>query len=177
MSNHDEHEVRESREITIDTLSSPPMRIPIAPLSRRIVAGGLDSFIILIIYSLVTVWQKLPALIPFDTYPSIAGLTLLATMTFLYYFILEGAFAATIGKSILKIRVLSNDGEACSFGASFTRNVLRFVDWLPMFYLVACVAIFVSQERRRVGDRVAGTVVSRTPEKDINPPPAPFLFH
>jgi uncharacterized RDD family membrane protein YckC len=37
--------------------------------------------------------------------------------------------------------------------------------------------MIVSSDRQRIGDLVARTIVTRAPEKDINAPPAPFLFH
>ena len=83
----------------------------------------------------------------------------------------------TIGKILVKLRVVETSGDPCSFGGSFKRNILRFVDWLPAFYILAAVLLFVSHERQRLGDMVAKTIVTTAPEKDINPPPAPFLFH
>lgn len=178
MSQHDEHEGHsDHKEISIETLSTPPLKIPPAPLSRRVIAGVIDSSIV------ASVW----ILLIFRTSGSIAILSLtdvsyltmvyLVTITFVYYFVLEGVFASTIGKSLLKLRVLGSDGEACSLRASFKRNALRFLDWLPFLYVVAGIAIAASRDRQRVGDMVAATIVTKAPEKDINPPPAPFLFH
>jgi len=75
------------------------------------------------------------------------------------------------------LRVVGKDGGPCSLDASLKRNLLRFLDWLPLFYIVAAICILASHDRRRLGDRVASTMVTKVPEKDINPPPAPFLFH
>jgi len=94
-----------------------------------------------------------------------------------YFSILEGAFGLTLGKYLLKLRVLTTEGDLCDFRAAFVRNALRFIDWLPFFYIVGTVSVLVSSKRQRIGDMVAHTIVSRAPERDINPPPAPFLFH
>lgn len=109
--------------------------------------------------------------------PSYPALSALAFLAFIYYFVQEWLFSATVGKSIVKLRIVDGNGDDCSFGASFKRNALRFVDWLPILYLVGAIAIMASVERQRVGDRLAGTFVTSRPEKDPNPPPAPFLFH
>ena len=82
-----------------------------------------------------------------------------------------------MGKFALRIRVTTLEGDPCSFGAAFVRNLVRFIDWLPMLYILGTVSVLMSAKRQRLGDRLAKTVVSPAPEKDINPPPAPFLFH
>ena len=109
--------------------------------------------------------------------PDMSITVYLVVLTFAYYFIMEGLFAATLGKSILKIRVLGSDGDPCSFAAAFIRNIIRFIDWLPLLYALGGLSVLASSKRQRLGDRIAKTVVSPTPEKDVNPPPAPFLFH
>ncbi len=177
MTHHEDHKGHsDHEEKTIETLSTPPIQIPPASLSRRITAGIVDSLVITLAYvALIFVGQGA------STFSSIslnlATSVYLIVITFAYYFVLEGTFASTVGKSLLKLRVLGKDGDPCSFRASFQRNILRFIDWLPVLYLVAAFTILTSRDRQRVGDRVAATVVTRAAEKDINPPPAPFLFH
>jgi uncharacterized RDD family membrane protein YckC len=167
---HDEH-----KEITIETLSTPPVKIRPAPLAKRFAAGMLDSLIIgSAWFALVLATGSGPSLVAFLT-PSAD--TYLAVLVLVYFVLLEGALGATVGKFVLRLRVVGRNGELCSLGAAFTRNILRFVDWLPLFYILGAVAILTSPKRQRIGDRLAGTTVSAAPEKDINPPPAPFLFH
>ncbi len=182
MSHNHEHEGHsDNKEITIESLSTPPLHIPPAPLMRRIAAAVVDSAIVIFAWTLLMIagGQSVSYM-----WPTLDGIRLIAVavgylviFVFAYYFLLEGMFASTIGKSMLRLRVLTTDGDPCSFGASFRRNLLRFVDWLPFLYLVAAVMILTSQHRQRIGDKVAATIVTRAPEKDINPPPAPFLFH
>lgn len=171
---HDEHEV------TIETLSTPPTHIIPAPLHRRITAGIVDSFIVASVWLLLTGrWNESPELFTIIGATSTPPTTLvyLAIVTFAYYFLLEWLFASTVGKSLLRLRVVGNDGDACSLSASFKRNLLRFLDWLPLFYIIGAIAILTSRDRQRIGDRVAATIVTKALEKDINPPSAPFLFH
>lgn len=166
----------ERREITIENLSSPSIQIKPAPLMSRLAAGLIDSLILALFFSI--------SLLVFGHNPvssavllSYPGLSMLAFLGFIYYFLLEAIFSATIGKSILKLKVLDAGGNDCSFGASLKRNALRFVDWLPLLYLIGAIAIMASGQRQRIGDRLAGTVVAPRPERDPNPPSAPFLFH
>jgi len=175
MSHQHEHE-----EISIETLSTPPTRIYPAPLTRRTLAGAIDSLAIVLLWlTLIGGWDKFPISWMTAGVSSVPPtiLAYLVGTTFIYYFLLEWIFASTIGKWLLRLRVVKKDGDPCSLGASLKRNLLRFLDWLPLFYIVAALFILASDDRQRLGDRVASTMVTKAPEKDINPPPAPFLFH
>jgi uncharacterized RDD family membrane protein YckC len=166
----------ELKEITIDTLSTPSVKIEPAPLMRRITAVVIDSLVLCVVWLVLyfAYGYNLAHLGAFLDYPVLGSLGI---MTFLYYFILEGLFAATIGKSVARLIVLESNGDMCSFGASFKRNLLCFVDWLPLLYIVGAIAILLSGDRQRLGDRLAGTIVTQRPERDPNPPSVPFLFH
>jgi uncharacterized RDD family membrane protein YckC len=89
----------------------------------------------------------------------------------LYYFLLEWRFSTTIGKRLLNLMVVDKDGHRCSLVASLKRNLFRFIDWLPAFYIVAAVMIWRSSDRQRLGDRIARTIVTETPEREANPLP------
>lgn len=65
----------------------------------------------------------------------------------------------TPGKRALGIRVVHDDGTPVGWAASVVRNLLRFVDWLPVFYVLGFVSMILSSEFRRLGDIVAGTLV------------------
>ena len=51
------------------------------------------------------------------------------------------------------------DGEQVDFLTSAVRNMLRIVDFLPLFYLVGSVSIVSTQHNQRLGDIAAGTLV------------------
>ena len=166
----------EHTAITIDTLSAPPIKIKPAPLTRRITALAIDSLVLAFLWLMLHLLygRGLVDLAGFLDYTVLGSLGIL---TFLYYFVLEGLFAETIGKSAAGLIVLESNGDSCSFAASFKRNMLRFVDWLLLLYIVGAIAVLLSGDRQRIGDRLAGTVVTQKPERDSIPPPAPFLLH
>lgn len=66
---------------------------------------------------------------------------------------------ATPGKRALGLKVLHDDGTPVTWGPSFTRNLLRTVDFLPLFYLFGALSCLLHSEFRRLGDIVAGTLV------------------
>ena len=47
-----------------------------------------------------------------------------------YYVLCEASTGATLGKRMVGIRVVSEDGDQVTFGAALVRNLLRLVDAL-----------------------------------------------
>lgn len=84
---------------------------------------------------------------------------------FLYHVLLEGRFGRTVGKAVVDIVVVGEDGSDCTYRAAAVRTALRFVDWLPMGYLVGVLGIRLTERRQRVGDLAANTVVVRTRDR------------
>lgn len=81
---------------------------------------------------------------------------------FPYHIVLEGAFGRTIGKRLFGIVVVSADGGECTYPAAAVRTAFRFVDWLPVGYLLAFVVMAFTGGHRRLGDIAAGTAVVPT---------------
>jgi uncharacterized RDD family membrane protein YckC len=67
----------------------------------------------------------------------------------------------SLGKALLRLRVVGDGGRALTTAESLTRNLLRIVDLLPSSYLVGLMSILLSPEGKRLGDVAAGTVVIR----------------
>ena len=66
----------------------------------------------------------------------------------------------TLGKRLVRLRVMDADGLRLQFHQVLLRNLLRFVDMLPLgFYFVGGVACLVSRSAQRLGDIAANTVV------------------
>ena len=86
----------------------------------------------------------------------IAGTALL--VAFIYYWLQEGAFGATMGKAIIGLRVTRPDGSVPGLGSSAIRNAFRLVDGLPLYMPGFFVAAF-TRGRRRLGDFAAKTFV------------------
>lgn len=69
----------------------------------------------------------------------------------------------TVGKRMFRLRVVDAEGLRLQFNQIVTRNLLRFVDSLPLFYFVGGVACWLSAKGQRLGDLAANTVVIRNP--------------
>jgi uncharacterized RDD family membrane protein YckC len=70
----------------------------------------------------------------------------------------------TVGKRIMRIRVMDEDGLRLKFSQVFIRNVVRFADMLPAFYMIGGLAAVVTSRSQRLGDLAAGTIVIAIPE-------------
>ena len=70
----------------------------------------------------------------------------------------------TIGKRVLKLRVMDEHALRLEFGQVVVRNLLRFVDLLPGLYLVGGTACVLSRRFQRLGDLAANTIVVRNQE-------------
>lgn len=69
----------------------------------------------------------------------------------------------TIGKKLFRLRVVDVEGMRLQFNQIVVRNLLRFIDELPLFYFVGGVACWVNPKCQRLGDLAANTVVVRSP--------------
>jgi len=79
-----------------------------------------------------------------------------------YHVLLEWWFGKTIGKALVNIEATDTDGSSLSLRSSIVRNVLRLVDFLPFLYLVGIASLLVSDQSKRIGDRLANTTVVRS---------------
>src|SRR4051794_6580373 len=82
-------------------------------------------------------------------------------ITLAYFFVCEALTGQTLGKRLLRIRVVSADGSRASVGQALGRTLLRVVDSLPVLYIVGLISVLATGRgrRQRVGDLAAGTVV------------------
>jgi uncharacterized RDD family membrane protein YckC len=69
----------------------------------------------------------------------------------------------TIGKRLLRLRVVDAEALRLQFSQVALRNLLRFVDSLPLFYFFGGLVCWFSSKSQRLGDIAANTVVVRFP--------------
>lgn len=149
--------------------------MPIAGIGSRFIALLVDyliwtaAFIALFILGAIL----LPALHVFGGVSAnwVIGIFFLIVFLFQWgYFALFEAFGngRTPGKRVMKIHVIHKSGRAITFVESLGRNLVRFVDYLPSFYVVGVVAMFLNRQNQRLGDMVAGTLVVR--DREIESP-------
>jgi uncharacterized RDD family membrane protein YckC len=85
----------------------------------------------------------------------------LFVVNWLYAVIFEmTAAAATPGKRIMGIYVVMASGLPITPAGCLIRNLLRAVDFLPLFYAFGAISMLLRHDERRLGDLAAGTVVA-----------------
>jgi len=88
-----------------------------------------------------------------------------------YFFALESGEGQTLGKRLMKIRVVRADGRPAGMGEIAVRTILRVID----NYLVGMIVMIATGERRqRIGDLAAGTIVVDASGPAVMAPPAPM---
>ena len=141
-------------------------------LGRRIVAALIDAAIITILLVLIAKGLGEEGATKRSLWAETQGAprTLFLLLTFAYFFGTELAWAQTLGKRVMKIRVVREDGGKLGAGPAAIRNLVRFIDALPVLYVVGGIAVFATGQRRaRLGDLAAKTKVVA----DDAPPPPP----
>jgi len=155
-------------QLNIDTPELVDIEMPLAGVGSRFIAILIDYliygafFAVLILIAVVVI----PALHMFSNVSANWAVGIFFLILFLIhwgYFSLFEAFnnGRTPGKQAAKIRVIHQSGRGISFFESLARNLVRFVDWMPSFYALGIVVIFLSKRHQRLGDMVAGTLVVR----------------
>jgi uncharacterized RDD family membrane protein YckC len=164
-----------SDQLSIDTPELVAIEMPLAGIGSRFIAVLVDSLIwaaalLALIFIGVIVLPAMHALGRLSEQWTIA---IVISLVFLFnwgYFTLFEAFwnGRTPGKRVARIRVIQRSGRAIGLFESMARNLVRYVDWLPGFYGIGIIAIFVTRQHQRLGDLAAGTLVVR--DKDPETP-------
>lgn len=84
---------------------------------------------------------------------------LLVLLDFIYFIVSEAMFGATPGKQLMRVKVVRLEDGALTVRAVIVRNVLRFIDLLPLAYILGGVLVLVTAKAQRLGDMAAGTAV------------------
>jgi uncharacterized RDD family membrane protein YckC len=146
-------------ELTITTPEHVPIRLEPAGAGSRFLAVLIDAIIIMA--TATTMYGTLATFLPRGVAAAIY-VTVNFFLTFSWHVWFETRRQGrTPGKRILKIRVIDARGLPVSLHQSLVRNITRVLDFVPVFYGVAAIAVMTSRTRRRIGDIVADTLVVR----------------
>ncbi|MBG47253.1 MAG: transporter [Pseudozobellia sp.] len=145
----EQFQIETAQNITIDQNT--------AHLGDRMLAFIIDTFVI-ICYLFLAFYLLSAINIDFgDTW---AFYMILSLPAFLYYVILETLLnGQTIGKRLMKVRVVKLDGSKPGLSSFVIRWVLRIIDVSLSTGGVAVLTILIRGNGQRVGDIAAGTTV------------------
>jgi len=142
---------------TVLGLDNAPLTLPVAGVGSRVLAAFLDG----LIQGVLQIVWALTCFLPFGFLGTHLTLRYVVyafgafLLDWMYFAGLEIAMRGrTPGKKMVGLRVVSRNGGTASAGALLMRNLLRPVD-----ILVGVLVMAVDPLARRLGDRLAGTIV------------------
>lgn len=150
-------EVQTTQNVTIDYET--------AGLGYRILAYILDWVVIFIWYlgwlGVISLFSKAGLFSAFSGNGTMIFLIIVITFPILFYDLLFENFnnGQSIGKMIVKIRVVNVDGTAPSGTSFLLRWLFRLVDFPLTYWLLAVIMIAVTKKSQRLGDYLAATTV------------------
>ena len=154
-------------ELVVATPERVAFEYTVAGLGSRFMAHAIDVLILLAVFFVLSFLSIfLGAALGGGNLALLLWLLVSFLLFVLYFPILEGLWnGQTLGKRLMRIRVLGDRGEPVTMTQVAIRNLVRLVDFLPVFYGVGIVTLFVQGGSKRLGDFAAGTVVVRDRER------------
>ncbi|WP_038162825.1 RDD family protein [Verrucomicrobium sp. BvORR106] len=148
--------------LQIATPEGVAFSLPLAGPFTRAMAFSIDFVAIMAAMNVIAPILRAMQLLGGDTGMGVAIL--------IQFVCMEGARMAmelfwrgqTLGKRVMGLRVMDESGLKLRPSQVVVRNLLRFVDMLPMFYALGGVVALFNSRSQRLGDLAAGTVVVRT---------------
>lgn len=152
-------------QIDIATSQNVNITFNLAGIGERMVAFIIDMVIkvtvfLLIMWTLFKVFNLQGYLNSLDPWAAGAIISLVTLPVHVYTLVLESLLEGqTLGKKIMKIKVVKIDGYQANFADHLMRWVSRLVDiWLTSG-LLGTIAMVVSKNNQRMGDLATGTAV------------------
>jgi uncharacterized RDD family membrane protein YckC len=161
-------EILVNQHADIKTPEYVSIQFQLAGLGSRTAAFIIDQLLlmivnILILLILVLATIGLPSsMLLAQLEPVALGITIIVLfiLNWGYFFAFEFfSGGRTIGKKVLGIRVIQENGHSITLLSSLIRNLMRIIDSLPTGYFLGLVMIFFHSQHKRLGDVVAGTIV------------------
>jgi uncharacterized RDD family membrane protein YckC len=152
-------------ELQINTTQNVNINFTAASVGERILAYVIDWIIkiayAIVIYQIMFKLFKIDDLVKdMDNWSQLAIYVVFYLPAIFYTLIFETILdGQTIGKRILKIKVVKIDGYQASLSDFVIRWFFRIIDLNMMSGVVALVAIITSPKNQRLGDMTAGTSV------------------
>jgi len=152
--------------LQINTTQNVNLDYKIAGIGERILAFLIDGFILYLYAVLVQVIGSALGYVFDDNWTKIGLVSLIFLPAMFYSLFMHSLFnGRTVGKMILKLRVVKLDGSPVHWSNFLVRWMLRLVDIWLFFGSVGLLTILFTDKKQRLGDAAAGTVVISTKNK------------
>jgi uncharacterized RDD family membrane protein YckC len=163
-----------TNELILQTPEGVRFRYRLAGPAARFLAVSIDVATVMLISSSVAKLFDLLGVFSSDFAVAAQFISYFA-FTFGYSIFFEWIWRGqTIGKRVLKLRVVDADGLRLTSAQIVIRNLLRLVDLLPLCYTVGGAFLVLSPKLQRLGDLAANTVVIHI-DTGLHPDLTPIL--
>ncbi|MFB9079563.1 RDD family protein [Flavobacterium procerum] len=152
-------------ELSINTTQNVKINFTAASVGERLGAYSIDLGIktsyVITVFLICVYWLNLDNVLnKLDNWSLAAVLFFLSIPILIYSITLESIFEGqSIGKRIVKIKVVKIDGYQADFGDYLIRWFFRIIDFSTMYGLIGFIAVVSSKKSQRLGDMAAGTAV------------------
>lgn len=118
------------------------------------IAYGIFIFFIVQVFGLEKLFQNL------DQWSLIAIISVIGLPVIFYSLVQESLWEGqTIGKKIMKLKVIKLDGYQAGFGDYLIRWLFRLIEISIGYGVIGLIAIVSSKKNQRLGDMAAGTAI------------------
>ena len=162
-------------EIQITTTQNVNLDFKSAELNHRMLAWFIDflikgAYISILAYILFGLLDLLKSFQGLDNWSMMAVVIVLGIPVIFYTLVMEAFFnGQTVGKKVMKLKVLKIDGYQTGFIDFFIRWIMRIVDLNMFSGIIALIFIGSSKKGQRLGGMASGTaVVSLRNKVDIS---------
>ncbi|RZS93330.1 RDD family protein [Aquimarina brevivitae] len=152
--------------IAINTTQNVNLDYKIVSIGERIVAFLIDFGIFWLYFFIVNLITSVVGTAFSDTWTVIGVQSLLLVPIMFYSLYMHIIFnGRTVGKMIMKMRVVRTDGLPVHWSNYMVRWMLRLVDIWIFTGSIGILTILFSDKKQRLGDAAAGTIVISTKNK------------
>src|SRR3954453_7841683 len=145
--------------LDIKTPEFVAIQFQIAGLGSRAAAFILDQILLMLVNILIVVAlffvmdgiEQLPFFLAQSSFPIAVVVIGLFVLNWGYFFFFEFfSGGRTLGKKIVGIRVIQDNGHSITLLSSFIRNLVRLIDSLPTAYFLGILMIFFHPKHKRL---------------------------
>jgi len=154
--------------LDIKTPEYVAIQFKIAGLGSRAAAFIIDQILLMLVNVITIVvlffvmdgMESTTFFLVESTFPIAVVVIGLFVLNWGYFFFFEFfSGGRTLGKKVVGIRVIQENGHSITLLSSFIRNLVRLIDSLPTAYFLGIIMVFFHPKHKRLGDLVAGTIV------------------
>jgi uncharacterized RDD family membrane protein YckC len=152
-------------QLSITTTQNVNINFTAASLGVRILALLADlliqiSYMFFIYWLIFDIFEFDYVIREWDYWSIMALQTVIFLPVMFYTLTMESVFdGQTLGKRLLKLKVVKIDGYQADFGDYMIRWLLRMIDIFFAFGLIGLITSLVTKNTQRLGDLAAGTAV------------------